>query len=323
METEVNVHTRPVLLILTMFVAATAATSAQKPSEPPFTLKQVGPSVWAAINNPNSKIQGGSNAGFVVGDDGVIVIDTLGTVEAARQLLSEIRKLTNLPIKFAVNTHFHIDHVAGNQLFADAGATVVGHRNVSGWIHSENLKLAGPGKPDPQFKAVVDSVVPPKVGYEGTLSLHLGSRLVQVLSFPGHTGGDSVVLIPDAKVAFAGDLFWLNMAPNMINASTRPWIATLDTMAKNGAEFTFVPGHGDTGTAQDVTAFRDYLATLMKAVSDARSQKKTGTALTEAVISVLEPKYGRWEYFKFWAARNIEQMDAELNGTKQVPQPLP
>jgi cyclase len=316
-------RTRLLLFVLSIFVLTTADNRAQQSPDAAFTLKQIGPSVWAAINNPNSKIQGGSNAGFVIGDDGVIVIDTLGTIEAARQLLSQVRKVTSLPIKFAVNTHFHIDHVAGNQLFADAGATVVAHRNVIGWIHSENLKLAGPEKPDPQFKAFVDAVVPPKVGYEGTLSLHLGSRLVQVLSFPGHTGGDSVVLIPDARVAFAGDLFWLNIFPNMINASTRPWIATLDTMVKNGAEFTFVPGHGETGTAQDVTVFRDYLATLMKAVTDARTQKKTGTALTEAVMSVLEPKYGGWEYFKFLAARNIEQMDAELSGTKQVPQPLP
>ena len=104
-----------------------------------------------------------------------------------------------------------------------------------------------------------------------------------MISLPGHTGGDSVVLIPDAKVAFAGDLFWLNISPNTINASIRPWIATLDAMVKNGAEFTFVPGHGDTGTAQDVTVFRDYLATLLKAV--AMPGRKDEAQLTEAVMS--------------------------------------
>ena len=95
------------------------------------------------------------------------------------------------------------------------------------------------------------------------------------------------MLVPDAKVAFAGDLFWRDSLPNLINASTKPWIATLDAMAKNGADFTFVPGHGEIGTAQNVTLFRDYLATLLKLVADARAQGKSGNALSEAVMPVL------------------------------------
>ena len=109
----------------------------------------------------------------------------------------------------------------------------------------------------------------------------------------------------------------------MINASTKPWIATLDTMVKNGPDFTFVPGHGQIATAQDVTAFRDYLATMLKFVADTRSQGKSGKALTDAVVSALAPKYGKWDYFDFLAPLNVEQMDAELSGKKQIPQPLP
>ena len=164
------------------------AAAAQQPSEAsPFTLKQVGPSVWAAINNPKSKAQGGSNGGFVVGDDGVIVIDTFVSSETASQLLTEIRKVTRLPVKFAINTHYHVDHVVGNTVFLDAGATLLAHRNVRGWVHSENLKLLPPGaKPD--LINLVQSITPPALGYDGSVSLHLGSRVVQIVSFPGHTG---------------------------------------------------------------------------------------------------------------------------------------
>src|SRR5256885_121123 len=98
----------------------------------------------------------------------------------------------------------------------------------------------------------------------------LGSRTIRVRHFPGHTGGDSVVLIPDAKVVFAGDLFWRYMLPNLVDASTQPGIDTLDALAKNEPDSTFVPGHGDVGNALDVVAFREYLVTLRKLVADAR-----------------------------------------------------
>jgi cyclase len=153
------------------------------------------------------------------------------------------------------------------------------------------------------------------------VDLHLGSRVIQVRSFPGHTGGDSVVLVPDARTAFAGDLFWRNMPPNMIDASTKPWIDTLDTLAKNEAGYMFVPGHGDVGNVQDVGAFRDYLVTLQKLVADARTQGKSGDAVTEIVLPALTAKYGTWDFFKFLAPRNILEMDAELSGKKRVPQP--
>ena len=129
-------------------------------------------------------------------------------------------------------------------------------------------------------------------------------------------------MIPDAKVAFAGDLFWGNMLPNMIDASTKPWIATLEALATN-AGYTFVPGHGNVGTAQDVAAFREYLVTLQTLVSEARAQGKSGASLTQAVMPALTGKYGQWEAFKYLAEPNILQMDTELNGKKRIPQVLP
>jgi len=100
----------------------------------PFTLKPLGHGVYAAIDN--SKGEAGANAGFVIGDEGVVVIDTFENAPAAQALLGEIRMLTKLPIKFVVNTHYHLDHVAGNAVFAKEGAAIVAHRNVPSWIHT-------------------------------------------------------------------------------------------------------------------------------------------------------------------------------------------
>ena len=106
-----------------------------------FEIKKIGDGVYAAISPGESKA--GANAGFVIGDDGVAVIDTFEDASAAKVLLEEIRKTTKLPIRFVVNTHYHIDHVAGNGVFAEAGAVIVAHRNVREWIHTENLKFFG------------------------------------------------------------------------------------------------------------------------------------------------------------------------------------
>jgi glyoxylase-like metal-dependent hydrolase (beta-lactamase superfamily II) len=281
-------------------------------------LTQVGPNVWAAIDNPKAKEPAFANAGFVIGDDAVIVIDTFANTDAAKQLLAEIRKRTKVPVKFVIDTHYHADHVAGNGVFLDAGAVVLAQRNVRGWIHSESLRMLGK-EAKPEQKAFIESLRPPTVVYDEGVDLYVGSREIQVRSFPGHTGGDSVVLIPDAKVAFGGDLFWRNTLPNMIDASTKPWIDTLNALVTSHGDYSFVPGHGDVGNARDVAAFRDYLATLQKLVADMQAQAKSGKAIVEALMPTLTEQYGQWGFFQYFAEPNILQTDAELSNKKRIP----
>jgi len=315
------------LALCAWFLAGCRATDAQDAAERPFTLKQVGTNVWAAISNPKSKAPAGANMGFVIGDDGVVVIDTSTGVDAdgnfgtetATQFLATIRSLTPLPVRFVIHTHYHFDHVAANGVFVDAGATVLAHRNVRAWVHSENLRMFG-GDITPPHRAFIEALRPPTVTYDQAVDLYLGSREIYVRTFPGHTGGDSVVLIPDAKVVFAGDLFWHSMVPNLMDASTKPWIDTLETLATREADATFVPGHGEVGNAQDVAAFREYLATLRTLVADAQAQRKSGEALADSVMPALSDKYGSWESFKDLARRNILETDAELLGKKRIPQ---
>jgi len=293
----------------------------QRSPEPPFTLKQVGPNAWAAIDNPKATNSASANAGFVIGDDGVVVIDTFFSEDAAKQLLAAIQQRTKLPVKYVINTHYHIDHVAGNRVFARQGATVLAQRNVRGWIHSENLRLMGDYL-TPELKALTESIAAPGVDYEGASHLYLGSRAIHVRSLPGHTGGDSIVVVPDAKVAFLGDLFWRNMLPTLIDASTKPWVETLDAIAAlNEPGYTFVPGHGEVGNAEDVAAFREYLTTLRTLVAEARTQGKAGDALAQSVVPRLKEKFGQWEFAEPVAKTNVLETDAELNGTKRVPQP--
>jgi len=310
-----------ILSILSVIHGLVWVSCAQRPPEPPFTLKQIGSNVWAAIDNSKATNPASANAGFVIGDDGVAVIDTFFNENAAKQLLAAIQLHTTQPVKYVVNTHYHIDHVVGNRVFANQGAAVVAQGNVRGWIHSENLRLIADFL-TPELKALTESIAAPTVDYEDAANLHLGSRAIQVRSFPGHTGGDSVVIIPDAKVAFLGDLFWKNMLPTLIDASTGQWVETLDAIAAmNEPGYTFVPGHGDVGNAKDVAAFREYLTTLRALITDARAQGKTGDALAQWIVPKLKEKFGTWEFSEPLAKMNVLQTDAEIGGTKRVPQP--
>lgn len=287
---------------------------------PDFAIHRVGEGVYAAVSPDRSKA--GSNAGFVVGANGVLVVDTFTNVASANELLAEIRKVTNLPIRFVVNTHYHLDHTGGNAAFSDSGAVILAQRNLRGWERTENLKFFGPN-PKPEDKARVESLVLPDMLYWKAVDIYLGARLVQVRYMLGHTGGDSVLIVPDANVVFTGDLVWGKHLPNLIDATTDAWIKSLDELLAEHPAATFVSGHGDVATAQDVRDFRDYLTTLREDVAKAQAEGKSGKDLINTVLPQLKEKYGSWGFFEGFAPRNIQQTAAELKGEKKVPVAAP
>jgi len=295
------------LLFLSSWVVAEDA--------PSFTVKKLAEGVYAAINPDGGKA--GSNAGFVVGSTGVVVIDTFVSPAAARDLLAEIRKVTNLPIRFVINTHYHLDHTGGNSVFAEAGATILAHRNLRGWLRTENLKFFGP-TPKPEDKARVEGLILPDMVYADAVDIYLGPRLVQVRYMLGHTGGDSVITVPDANVVFGGDLVWQKHLPNLIDANTADWSKTLEKLLSEHSSATFVSGHGDVATAGDVRDFHDYLVALREEVAKAQGAGKSGQDLVDAVSAQLKDKYSAWGFQRFLPL-NIAQTAAELAGTKKLP----
>jgi glyoxylase-like metal-dependent hydrolase (beta-lactamase superfamily II) len=274
--------------------------------------------VWAAISPPKSKA--GANAGFVIGPNGVLVIDTFEDPDAASAMLEAIRAKTREPVRYVIDTHYHLDHTAGNNVFAAAGAVVMAHQNVRAWERTQNLKFFGT-HPTAQQTQFVATLGLPSVTYKDDITIWLGDRKVIVRTLEGHTGGDSTVIIPDAGVVFTGDLFWNHTLPNLIDANTREQIASNDTLLHDHPDATFVPGHGEIGKAADVRAFRDYLAALRKAVASAQQSGKSGDALMGVVLPKLKERYGDWGWFQHFAPRNIQQTAAELDGSKRVPTP--
>ncbi len=288
-----------------------------------FAVTRIGDGVYAALGEDGGPA--GSNAGFIVGNNGVAVIDTFQGVAPAKDLLAEIRKITSLPIRYVVNTHYHLDHVGGNAVFADAGALIIAQRNVFGWERTENLKFFGTD-PKPERRAFVEALVLPDVTYTDAIDLRLGDRLIEVRYMLGHTGGDSVVTVPGAKdktadIVFGGDLIWQKHLPNLIDASTAPWVETLDKLLAGHPNSVFVSGHGGIATPADVTDFRNYLATLRKSVAKSQTSGLADDALVAAVTAELKDTYAKWGFFDHFIKPNITLTAAELKGSKKVPVP--
>jgi len=303
-------------------LAGTTSAQGPAPAALPFVLKQVGPGVYAAIDGPEHKA--GSNAGFVIGDDGVLVVDAFFTPDAASALVAEIRRLTAKPIRYVVNTHYHADHTGGDQVLRGTGAILIAHRNVRGWVRTNNINLFA-DRITPEIKARIEALPLPDLVTDKDLAIWLGARKVEVRSVLGHTGGDLIVSVPDAHVLFTGDMLWRKVAPNLIDGSVREWGASVSSFAAmpDTARTAYVPGHGDVAGLQDVTDFLAYLRDLQRLVTQGRIAGLTDDALAQAVAPKLKALHPDWTISDRAAANEIRYMDQELAGTKRRPVPQP
>ena len=307
------------LVLAAAFFALSGAASAQT-APLPFTLKQLGPGVYAAIDGPEH--EAGSNAGFVIGDDGVLVIDAFFTTDAARALVGEIRRLTPKPIRYVVNTHYHADHTGGDQVLRDAGAIIIAHKNVRGWVRTNNIALFG-DRITPELKSRIEALPLPDLVTDKDLTVWLGARKVVVRTVLGHTGGDLTIFVPDAHVLFAGDTLWRKIPPNLIDGSVKEWAATdADFLAMPGAaQISFVPGHGDVGNVKDVEEFRGYLLDVQRLVAQGRAAGLKDDVLVQSVGPKLRALHPDWTISDRAAAAEVKYMGQELAGTKTRPVP--
>jgi len=234
----------------------------QLPAQSPINMKQLTSDVWAGLGGA------GGNSTIIIGKTGVIVVDAKTSEAGAKDLLSEIAKITPKPVTTAIITHSDGDHVNGLAAFP-AGVKIIAHENNK---KEQEAALAAGGRGAPPADRLPNQVVTKN---KETMTID-GVKLELYHFGPAHTSGDLIVYLPDLKIVSTGDIVVTNRAddnPNVHfekNGSTAGWLANVKGMIGLNSD-TYITGHGDIVTKADLQrkydatqARRDKIAAMVK-----------------------------------------------------------
>lgn len=200
------------------------------------------------------------NVGVVLGEEGVLLIDTRESHEAAGELIGDLRSLTPKPVRWILNTHWHWDHIFGNSCFR--GATIWGHRLCRRALRDrpeQHRKDARKWTPEERHREMDRvEILPPDRTFEAVTSIDIGGRLVKA-SYHGRGHTDADIAIHCGGVTFMGDLVEEGEPPKMEDSYPFDWPATL-AAARSTIRPVVVPGHGGLLTPGDVDDQREVLA---------------------------------------------------------------
>jgi glyoxylase-like metal-dependent hydrolase (beta-lactamase superfamily II) len=260
----------------------------------------------------------GGNHTIIVGDRDVFLVDAGATAAAGRALLEDMKLITDKPVRWVVNTHFHWDHTNANSIFGPE-VQIIGHEYVRHMIgdldviHSEPFKTALANMPvqvDALKKQIADEKdsgrrdalekqlaakqadweefkmlkpTPPTLTYSSKMSIYQGPREIQVLFLGrGHTEGDTVVYLPREKIVCSGDLMETQPA-YMGNALFDEWLKTLDALKELNFT-TDLPGHGVPFHDKAlITAYQSYLRDFMLKAAELRKQGMSAEEVAQKI----------------------------------------
>jgi glyoxylase-like metal-dependent hydrolase (beta-lactamase superfamily II) len=236
--------------------------------------------VWYVLGKPGAASAANegynSNAAFVVTDDGVVVIDALGTPSLGNELLKAIRKVTPKPIRRVIVTHYHADHFYGLGPFKDAGAEIWAHGGAREYLSGGDADRRREQRARDLFPWVDAAMplLPADRWLEGDEAFTLGGVRFEIQYFgPAHSPEDVVIILPGEGVLFSGDIFFTGRLPFVGQADSKAWLARIDRLLALKPRL-MVTGHGEVSRnpARDLEMTRDYLtylrAEMGRAVAD-------------------------------------------------------
>jgi glyoxylase-like metal-dependent hydrolase (beta-lactamase superfamily II) len=339
-------------------LALAVSAGAELPPERMYQTVELGEGIWAFVAPETTGPIPSGNVVAIVGGDGVLVVDSGRFPALAKRMIADIRRKTNKPVRYLVHTHWHADHITGDSAFEAAfpETTFVAtdftrrkmlekqvaylrdvKKNDAGYVEQLEAVLAKEQSLPEESRRYLEQevadlkleareldgakLVAPGLTFGRELTVHLGSREVRVAFLgKGNTEGDTVVLVPDARVAVTGDLL---VAPVPYGYGCHPteWIETLRRLMATGAT-TIVPGHGpvmhDWDYAGKVTAVLEAIrAQVGEAVRAGASLEETrkGVRLEEFQKSFAGDDFGRGKAFRdFFVASAVDRAYQEAKG---------
>ena len=276
---------RSILLQIALVLMFTSSAVAQPTAEPTVEVQKIAPGVAMLIGQ-------GGNIGVSYGADGAVLVDDQ-FAPSTPAILAAVATLTDQPVRFIINTHWHFDHTGGNEKFGKAGAVIVAHENVRKRMSTEQFMEAFQRKFPPSPPAAL-----PVVTFTSDVALHLNGDTIHARHVdPAHTDGDSVIRFETANVIHTGDVFVNGMYPfiDISSGGSAVGIVTAveETLAAIDEDVRIIPGHGPLATKKDLAAW----AAMMRTVVDRiRTKIDEGTPIAAIVAAKpsadFDAKYG-------------------------------
>jgi cyclase len=237
----------------------------------------------------------GGNVGISDGEDGLFIIDDQ-VRPVTKELLQAIRKISGKPIKIVVNTHYHADHVGGNEAIGGAGAMIIAHDNIRKRMTTEQVSIFMNATTPPYAKDAL-----PLVTFNDRMSLHMNGETATAYHVPnGHTDGDSIIHFPVSNVIHMGDMFFNGLYPYVdldAGGSIQGLVAAAELALSLADDSTrIIPGHGPLAVTDELRSYRDY---LVQAIANVQELVDQGMTL-EQVIAAQPTKKWDEELGKTW-----------------------
>lgn len=252
-----------------------------------------------------------ANASFIIGNDSVAVIDTLGSAKAGADMRAAIKSMTDRPIRYVINSHMHPDHVFGNAAFKADGAQFVGHHKLGRGLDSRAGSYIAGSKAMMGDDAFAGSeIVLPTLSVDDKLTLDLGGRtLVLEAQSVAHTDNDLIITDSATGTLFLGDLLFSGHIPTL-DGSLRGWLSLIAQL-EHHQPARVVPGHGPHAMMLP-EAMGDEQRYWSVVAADVRRLIKEGKSMTDATKTAGQSERGKWEMFDQYHVRNVTAAYAEL-----------
>jgi glyoxylase-like metal-dependent hydrolase (beta-lactamase superfamily II) len=267
--------------------------------------------------------EGDPNTGIIVGDDGVMVIDTQATPLMAREVIRRVRRVTSKPIKYVVLTHYHAVRVLGASAYK--AGHIIASRGTLGLIQERGRQdmASEIGRFPRLFRGTgsIPGLTWPTLVFDSALTVMMGKLEVRILHLgPGHTGGDAVVWLPAQKVLFSGDLVEYNAGIYTGDAHLEEWPNTLQELRALKPR-ALVPGRGPalTTPAQCQNAIgytQDFVRGLYASARRGAQTQRSLKQVYEATKRKMDPVYGRFPIYEHCMPFDVSRAYDEARGIK-------